>query len=116
MNSILHHLVVLPILVPLLCAAGMLFLPERRRTPRVALALASAVIQLSIAIALLYLTSDAARFIWPEGVGVYAIGNWNAPFGIVLVVDRLSAVMLTLVAIVALTTLIYAIARWDRPG
>ena len=58
-----------------------------------ALALVSAVIQLLIAIALLYLTSDAAHFIWPEGIGVYAIGNWDAPFGIVLVVDRLSAVM-----------------------
>ena len=116
MNAILQHLVVLPILVPLLCAAGMLFLPEVRRRARVALALVSAVLQLLIAIALLYLTSDAAHFIWPEGIGVYAIGNWDAPFGIVLVVDRLSAVMLTLVAIVAFATLIYAIARWDRPG
>jgi multicomponent K+:H+ antiporter subunit D len=116
MNTLLQHLMVLPIVVPLLCAAAMLFLPESRRPARVALALASAFIQLLIAIALLYLTSDAARFIWPEGVGVYAIGNWHAPFGIVLVVDRLSAVMLTLVAIVGFTTLIYAVARWDRPG
>ena len=33
---------------------------------------------------------------WTEGVGVYAIGSWPAPFGIVLVVDRLSALMLVL--------------------
>ena len=116
MNALLQHLMVLPIVVPLLCAAAMLFLPEARRAARVTLALVSAFMQLLIAIALLYLTSDAAHFIWPEGVGVYAIGNWNAPFGIVLVVDRLSAVMLTLVAIVGFTTLVYAIARWDRPG
>jgi multicomponent K+:H+ antiporter subunit D len=116
MNALLQHLVVLPILVPMLCAALMLFLPEGRRVARVSLALLSTFIQLSIAIALLYLTSDAAHFIWPEGVGVYAIGNWDAPFGIVLVVDRLSAVMLTLVGIVSFTTLIYAVARWDRPG
>ena len=116
MNSLLQHLLVLPILVPLLCAAGMLFIPESRRGVRVTLALSSALIQLLIAFTLLYLTSDAAHFIWPEGVGVYAIGNWAAPFGIVLVVDRLSAVMLTLVAIVAFATLIYAVARWDRPG
>ena len=116
MNALLQHLVVLPILVPMLCAALMLFLPEGRRVARVSLALLSTFIQLSIAIALLYLTSDAAHFIWPEGVGVYTIGNWNAPFGIVLVVDRLSAVMLTLVGIVSFTTLIYAVARWDRPG
>src|SRR5689334_19965336 len=116
MNAILQHLVVLPILVPLLCGAAMLFVPEARRSARITLALFSAFAQLVIAIALLYLTSDAAHFIWPEGVGVYAIGNWEAPFGIVLVVDRLSAVMLTLVAIVGFTTLIYAVARWDRPG
>ena len=42
--------------------------------------------------------------------------GWPAPFGIVLVVDRLSAVMLTLGAIVALATLVYSVARWDRPG
>ena len=81
MNALLQHLVVLPILVPMLCAALMLFLPEGRRVARVSLALLSTFIQLSIAIALLYLTSDAAHFIWPEGVGVYTIGNWNAPFG-----------------------------------
>ena len=116
MNTLLQHLVVLPIVVPLLCAAAMLFVPEARRGVRVSMALASGTAQLLIAITLLYLTSDAAHFIWPEGVGVYAIGNWVAPFGIVLVVDRLSAVMLTLVATVSVTTLIYSIARWDRPG
>ncbi len=116
MNAILQHLVVLPVVVPLLCAAVMLFLTEAQRIARVTLSLSSALVQLLISMALLYLTSDAANFIWPEGVGVYAIGNWDAPFGIVLVVDRLSAVMLTLVAIVGLATLVYAVARWDRPG
>jgi multicomponent K+:H+ antiporter subunit D len=116
MNVLLQHLVVLPVVVPLITAAAMLFLAEARRTARVTLALTSVLIQLVIGMALLYLTSDAAPFIWPEGIGVYAIGNWPAPFGIVLVVDRLAAVMVTLGATVALATLVYAIARWDRPG
>jgi multicomponent K+:H+ antiporter subunit D len=116
MNLLLHHLLVLPILVPLLCAALMLFLPEARRGARVALALVSVCLQLAIAAGFLYLTSDAAPFIWREGVGVYAIGNWNAPLGIVLVVDRLTAVMLALGATTALATLVYSVARWDRPG
>src|SRR5688572_31466892 len=72
--------------------------------------------QFAVAVGLLYLTSDAAPYIWPEGIGVYAIGGWPAPFGIVLVVDRLTAVMLTLGAIVSTSTLVYSIARWDRPG
>jgi multicomponent K+:H+ antiporter subunit D len=116
MNVLLQHLIVLPIVVPLISGAAMLFLAEARRTARVLLALVSVLIQLAVGVALLYLTSDAAPFIWPEGVGVYAIGHWPAPFGIVLVVDRLSAVMVTLSATVALATLVYAIARWDRPG
>ena len=116
MSFILQHLLVLPVVVPLVTAVAMIFLPEARRAARVTLALLSTFAQLLIAIALLYLTSDAAPFIWPEGVGVYAVGNWQAPFGIVLVVDRLSAVMLTLSATVSLATVVYAVARWDRPG
>jgi len=116
MNVLLQHLVILPVVVPLVAGAAMLFLAEHRRKARVTLALVSVLVQLLVGITLLYLTSDAAPFIWPEGVGVYAVGNWPAPFGIVLVVDRLSAVMITLSATVALSTLVYAIARWDRPG
>ena len=67
-------------------------------------------------VVLLYLTSDAAPFIWADGIGVYTLGGWPAPFGIVLVADRLSAVMLTLEAVLALAVLAYSVARWDRPG
>jgi multicomponent K+:H+ antiporter subunit D len=116
MNAVLQHLVVLPVVVPLLTGAIMLLLAEPRRAARTALALTSACIQLATAIALLYLASDAAPFIWTDGIGVYSIGSWPAPYGIVLVVDRLSAVMLTLTAVLSLAVLVYAIARWDRPG
>ncbi|MCC7122346.1 MAG: monovalent cation/H+ antiporter subunit D [Gammaproteobacteria bacterium] len=116
MNLLLQHLVVLPIIIPLMAGAAMLFLSEASRGARTTLALASVLAQLAIGGVLLHLTSDAAAYIWQEGVGVYAIGNWPAPFGIVLVVDRLAAVMITLGAIVSLTTLVYSISRWDRPG
>lgn len=116
MNALLRQLIVLPIVVPLLVGAAMFFVAEARRTVRVSLAVLSVVLQLAVAAGLLFLTSDAAPYIWAEGVGVYAIGGWAAPFGIVLVVDRLAAVMLTLSAIVALANLVYSIARWDRPG
>jgi multicomponent K+:H+ antiporter subunit D len=47
---------------------------------------------------------------------VYAIGSWPAPFGIVLVVDRLTAMMLVLASLVGLATLVYSLAYWDRVG
>lgn len=116
MNAVLQHLVALPIVIPLVTGTLMLLLVERQRALRVALALVSAALQLATAIALLYLASDAAPFIWHDGIGVYALGSWPAPYGIVLVVDRLSAVMLTLTAVLSLAVLVYTVARWDKPG
>jgi multicomponent K+:H+ antiporter subunit D len=116
MNAVLEQLVALPVVVPLLAGAAMLLLTEARRAARIALALASSLVQLTVAVVLLYLTSDAAPFIWQDGIGVYQLGGWPAPFGIVLVADRLSAVMLTLQAVLGLAVLTYSIARWDRPG
>lgn len=48
---------------------------------------------------------------------VYRLGNWPAPFGIVLMLDRLAALMLMLTAILAVIVQLYAIGSgWDRKG
>jgi multicomponent K+:H+ antiporter subunit D len=62
-NAILRHLLVLPIVIPLIAGAAMFFLAESRRTARVTLAVISALTQLSLAVVLLYLTSDAAPYV-----------------------------------------------------
>ena len=50
-------------------------------------------------------------------VQVYRLGNWAAPFGIVLMLDRLAALMLVLAALVGLAVQLYAIGSgWDRRG
>ncbi|AMN45937.1 monovalent cation/H+ antiporter subunit D [Steroidobacter denitrificans] len=116
MNMLLMHLPVLPIVVPLLAGALMLMLAESRRVVRVSIALTAMLLQFVAACTLLYLTTDSIPHLWSEGVGVYTIGDWAAPFGIVLVVDRLTALMLALGASVGLASLVYSLARWDRLG
>jgi multicomponent K+:H+ antiporter subunit D len=111
--ALLQHLLIVPILAPLLVGAIQLFLGERRGA-RVLFSLASVLVQAAAALTLLYMTTDAMPDIWTEGVGVYAIGSWPAPFGIVLVVDRLAALMLLLTSLVALSSLVYSLAYWDR--
>jgi multicomponent K+:H+ antiporter subunit D len=48
--------------------------------------------------------------------GVYRLGDWPAPFGIVLVVDRLAAVMLLLTSLLAAAAVVFSLARWHRAG
>jgi multicomponent K+:H+ antiporter subunit D len=49
-------------------------------------------------------------------LAVVHLGSWPAPFGIVLVVDRLSAMMLALTSVVAVPVLLYASGGWDSHG
>jgi multicomponent K+:H+ antiporter subunit D len=116
MNPWLQHLPAAPIVAPLLAGALMLFARESRRGVRGVLALSSVLVQLGAAVVLAYLTTDAVPHIWTEGVGVYAIGSWPAPFGIVLVIDRLTALMLMLTALIAFASIVYSFAHWDRVG
>ncbi|HYG42853.1 MAG TPA: monovalent cation/H+ antiporter subunit D [Bordetella sp.] len=111
----LQHVPIYPIAVPLIAGAAMLLLGDTSRGLRAGIAVASGLVQLAAAIALLALAAGAGGH-WPTGVGVYLPGDWPAPFGIVLVVDRLSAIMLALNAVLGLAALIYALARWDRLG
>ena len=94
----------------------MLLFAEARRAPRTIIALVATLVNLLVALALAYIASDAVPSIWPDGIAVYLLGGWQAPFGIVLVLDRLSALMLVLNAVLALTSLIYALARWRKAG
>ncbi|MFJ4195399.1 monovalent cation/H+ antiporter subunit D [Pseudomonas sp. NPDC089534] len=107
------HLIAAPILLPLLTAAIMLMLGERHRPLKAKLNLASSLVGLGIAVALLAWTQTTGV---PGSIGVYLPGNWQVPFGLVLVVDRLSALMLVLTGIIGVSALLYAMARWDGAG
>ena len=49
-------------------------------------------------------------------ITVYQLSEWSAPFGIVLILDRLSAFMLVLTYALAVPVLWYASENWDTRG
>lgn len=107
------HLIAAPILLPLLTAAIMLLLGEKHRPLKAKINLFSSLVGLFISVMLLQWTQTTGV---PGSIGVYLPGNWQAPFGIVLVVDRLSALMLVLTGIIGVSALLFAMARWDGAG
>lgn len=111
----LDHLIVAPILLPLVASAAMLLLNERRRMAKNIISLATVTALFAIALTLLLRVIDTG-FAGHSVTRAYLLGNWPAPFGIVLVIDWLSALMLVLTSILGMTSLIYSLARWDRAG
>ena len=107
------HLIAAPILLPLLTAAIMLMLGEKHRPLKAKINLFSSLLGLGISVMLLQWTQTTGV---PGSIGVYLPGNWQVPFGIVLVVDRLSALMLVLTGIIGVSALLFAMARWDGAG
>ncbi|WP_416739796.1 MULTISPECIES: monovalent cation/H+ antiporter subunit D [Pseudomonas] len=112
MNA-MTHLIAAPILLPLLTAAVMLMLGEKHRPLKAKINVFSSLLGLGISVLLLQWTQTTGV---PGSIGVYLPGNWQAPFGIVLVVDRLSALMLVLTGIIGVSALLFAMARWDGAG
>ena len=113
MTRYADHLMIAPVVLPMFVGAMMLALGgEHRRNVNAALNVATTFALIVIATALLR-AADAA----PTGVaGVYRLGDWPAPFGIVLVVDRLAAVMLLLTSLLAAAAVVFSLARWHRAG
>jgi len=117
------HLLIAPVLLPSLTAMALLLWGDVAGPSaqggghggagvrwRRALSLGSVLVGLLLSLHLLGLASSAG------GPLVYELGEWPAPFGIVLVLDRLSALMLVLTQVVALPALWYACGGWDRRG
>ncbi len=110
-----EHLVIAPILIPFFAGALMLLLDEGRRRERLALGVASAMALLIVAV-LLVGRAGASPLAEGDGMAFYLLGDWAAPYGIVLVLDRLTALMLLLTALLAIPALAYSGAGWQRQG
>src|SRR5690554_158263 len=109
----MQHLIMAPVLLPLICGAALVLINERHHGVKFAINLLSTLGLLAISLTLMALVEGEY---WPGDVGVYLAANWAAPFGIVLLVDRLSAVMLLLCSGLALAALVFSMTRWSRIG
>ena len=116
----LQHAPVLSVLLPAFSACVLLLLgdssslttvghAEGRVRWRRRLAMGSTLLGLWMAIQLVLLADGGV-------LTVYPLGDWPAPFGIVMVVDRLSALMVLLTYAVAVPALYYATGGWDNRG
>ncbi|WAB83973.1 Na+/H+ antiporter subunit D [Microcella daejeonensis] len=101
-------LVPLVVLVPLLGAAATLLVGRRARPQRV-IAISALVIELALGVLLLVIV-DAG------GPLVVEVGGWQAPFGIVLIVDRLAALMVLVSSIVLLAVLVFSVGQGLADG
>jgi multicomponent K+:H+ antiporter subunit D len=119
MNWIYAHLPILPVLLPSATAIVLLLLGDhggedaahghRKLLWARRLALGSVLLGLVIAAALVVDASGGE-------VRAYLVGEWPAPYGIAIVIDRLGALMLLLTSLVALPVLWYATGGWDSHG
>jgi multicomponent K+:H+ antiporter subunit D len=105
----MNHLVISPILLPLL--AGIALLLARHIDARIQRAFSVAAVLGQIVLAALLL-----RAVDGGDILTYALGDWPAPYGIVLVADRLAAWMLLVTALLALFPLLHACRGEDGKG
>ncbi|EFV92728.1 putative monovalent cation/H+ antiporter subunit D [Dietzia cinnamea P4] len=96
------------VLAPLLAAALCLVVSRRPRVQNI-ITITTLTGLLIVSGVLLVLTDS-------HGMHTVQVGGWDAPVGITLVADRLSALMLCVSAIVLLTVIIYAVGQGVRDG
>ena len=78
----MRHLLIVPILLPLVTGAALLLFDETRHTLKALVGLASTLLLVAAAFALVRMADGV-----PDGIGAlsssYVVANWPAPFAIV---------------------------------
>jgi multicomponent K+:H+ antiporter subunit D len=105
----MNHLLLLPILIPLFSAGVIVALPLRAKRLQRALNAVAIVALLPVACMLMVRAAQGE-------IVSYALGAWPAPFGIVLELDRLGALMLLLTAVLAVCCLLGTSSEDARRG
>ena len=104
------HWIIAPIVLPALLAPFIVLAARYHIGIQRALSVAGVVALIGVALGLSLQVADGSAVL-------YQLGDWAAPFGIVLVGDRLSTTMVLLTAVLGLFVLLYAIGSgWDNRG
>ncbi|MCZ4353713.1 monovalent cation/H+ antiporter subunit D [Roseovarius aestuarii] len=104
------HWIILPIVLPAMVAPFIVLAARYHITIQRVFSLTAVIAQVALALGLAVQAADGT-------VTLYQLGDWAAPFGIVLVADRLSTMMVVLTAVLAFFVLLYAIgSKWDERG
>ena len=104
----MNALVPLVVMLPLVGSAVALILGTRPHLQRLVTILVLAIVVVLSAVMLVHVDSSAPL--------VVEVGGWAAPFGIVLIVDRLAALMLVVSAVVLLAVLVFSIGQGLADG
>ncbi|GLS85790.1 monovalent cation/H+ antiporter subunit D [Cypionkella aquatica] len=102
----MSQLLILPVVLPAVLAGVIILFAGKTLAVQRGISVLGTLALLALAITLIQAPTQA-----------YFLGNWPAPFGIVLMLDGLSALMLLLTASLALIILIHTIRTgWDAKG
>lgn len=108
MNYDFAQLAPLAVVIPFIGAALNMLIVHRNRLQRF---VTIGAMSLTLALNVLIMIT-----VWNQGPQAIHLGEWAAPFGIVLVVDQLSALMLVVSVVVSLAVLIYAAGEGVADG
>lgn len=105
----MNHWIVAPVLLPLVAGALLLVLEGSALVAKRILSVGATAALIPVALELMAVAAAGD----PQ---TYYVGDWPAPFGIVLVLDRLSALMMVLSSVLATASILYAINGDDASG
>ncbi len=106
----MSHWIIVPVILPAILAPFIVLAARYHIGIQRAFSVAGVLALIAVAAGLVWQASDGT-------VTLYQTGDWAAPFGIVIVGDRLSTMMVLLTSVLALFVLLYAIgSKWDERG
>jgi multicomponent Na+:H+ antiporter subunit D len=100
------NLLILPIVIPLVTAIVLIFFVKHLSAQKVISVLA--------ALGMIISSAMLIRRVHTDGIQKLDIGSWPAPFGITLVSDMLSAMLVFTTSIIALACLLYSFSTIER--